>query len=186
MIQHSQRGQVVSNGVPDGSGRARVPPPDRSHPLGCHRPRVPDRLCLWAILIRLVTGASWVDVEAILDHRVSDTTLRVGVTSGSPPACSNSSSPRRWLPSTASSSSTWATSASTARCTRRPTPVREPARTPLIEGSWAGSGRWPRNVTASPSAGRSTAPTATTSACSMTPSPPSPTPACSPTSTRCA
>ena len=28
------------------------------------------------ILIRLVTGASWVDIEAILDHAVSDTTLR--------------------------------------------------------------------------------------------------------------
>jgi hypothetical protein len=27
-------------------------------------------------LIRLVTGASWVDIEAILDHHVSDTTLR--------------------------------------------------------------------------------------------------------------
>jgi transposase len=47
-----------------------------SHPLGCHRPRVPDRLCFWGILIRLVTGSSWVDVEAILDHQVSDTTLR--------------------------------------------------------------------------------------------------------------
>lgn len=53
-----------------------LPPPDRSHPLGCHRPRVPDRLCFWGILIRLVTGASWVDVEAILERRVSDTTLR--------------------------------------------------------------------------------------------------------------
>lgn len=53
-----------------------LPPPDRSHPLGCHRPRVPDRLCFWAILIRLVTGASWVDIEAILGHQVSDTTLR--------------------------------------------------------------------------------------------------------------
>ena len=49
-------------------------PPE--HPLGCHRPRVPDRLCLWALLIRLTTGASWVDIEAILDHQVSDTTLR--------------------------------------------------------------------------------------------------------------
>ena len=28
------------------------------------------------ILIRLVTGASWVDDKAILDHQVSDTTLR--------------------------------------------------------------------------------------------------------------
>ena len=53
-----------------------LPPPDRSHPLGCHRPRVSDRLCFWGILIRLVTGSSWVDIEAILEHRVSDTTLR--------------------------------------------------------------------------------------------------------------
>jgi transposase len=53
-----------------------LPPPDRSHPLGCHRPRVPDRLCFRGTLIRLVTGASWVDIEAILEHRVSDTTLR--------------------------------------------------------------------------------------------------------------
>ena len=52
-----------------------LPPPDRSHPLGCHRPRVPDRLCFWGILIRLVTGSSWVDIEALLDHRVSGTTL---------------------------------------------------------------------------------------------------------------
>ncbi len=53
-----------------------LPPSDRSHPLGCHRPRVADRLCFWGILVRLVTGASWVDIEAILEHRVSDTTLR--------------------------------------------------------------------------------------------------------------
>ena len=46
------------------------------HPLGCHRPRVPDWLYLWGILIRLTTGSSWVDIEAILEHRVSDTTLR--------------------------------------------------------------------------------------------------------------
>jgi len=53
-----------------------LPPPGDTHPLGCHRPRVPDRLCFRGILIRLVTGASWVDIEAILDHQVSDTTLR--------------------------------------------------------------------------------------------------------------
>jgi Putative transposase of IS4/5 family (DUF4096)/Transposase DDE domain len=51
-------------------------PEPAAHPLGCHRRRVPDRLCWWGILIRLVTGASWVDIEAILEHRVSDTTLR--------------------------------------------------------------------------------------------------------------
>lgn len=53
-----------------------LPLPDRSHPLGCHRPRVSDRVCFRGILIRLVTGSSWVDIEAILDRQVSDTTLR--------------------------------------------------------------------------------------------------------------
>jgi hypothetical protein len=47
-----------------------------SHPLGCHRPRVPDEVCFRGILIRLVTGSSWVDIEAILGFEVSDTTLR--------------------------------------------------------------------------------------------------------------
>ena len=47
-----------------------------THPLGCHRPRVPDRLCFWGILVRLTTGSSWVDIEQILDGQVSDTTLR--------------------------------------------------------------------------------------------------------------
>ena len=46
------------------------------HPLGCHRHRVDDRLVFRGILIRLVTGASWTDIEAILDFEVSDTTLR--------------------------------------------------------------------------------------------------------------
>ncbi|WP_419947325.1 IS5 family transposase [Candidatus Poriferisodalis sp.] len=48
----------------------------RSHPLGCHRPRISDRLCLRGIIIRLVTGCSWESVEHLLDGEVSDTTLR--------------------------------------------------------------------------------------------------------------
>ena len=55
---------------------SRLPTSGVSHPLGCHRPRVANRLCFRGILIRLVTGASWVDIEAILEHQVSDTTLR--------------------------------------------------------------------------------------------------------------
>lgn len=46
------------------------------HPLGCHRPRASDLLCLWGMLIRLVTGCSWEDAEAALQWQVSDTTLR--------------------------------------------------------------------------------------------------------------
>ena len=44
-----------------------LPPPDCSHPLGCHNPRVEDRVCFRGMLIRLVTGSSWVDIEAIMD-----------------------------------------------------------------------------------------------------------------------
>ncbi len=46
------------------------------HPLGCHRPRISDRLCLRGIIIRLVTGCSWQSAEFLLDGEVSDTTLR--------------------------------------------------------------------------------------------------------------
>jgi transposase len=46
------------------------------HPLGCHRRRAPDLLCLWGLLFRLVTGCSWEDAEAALRWQVSDTTLR--------------------------------------------------------------------------------------------------------------
>ena len=52
------------------------PAPVGVHPLGCHRPRVPDRVCFEGILIRLVTGCAWVDVERLLGGAVSDTTLR--------------------------------------------------------------------------------------------------------------
>ena len=44
------------------------------HPLGCRRPRIPDREVFEAILFRLVTGCSW-DVAGRLG-RGSETTLR--------------------------------------------------------------------------------------------------------------
>lgn len=53
-----------------------IPVPVDTHPLGCHRRRVPDRICLTGILYRLVTGASWQTVEHLLGGQVSDTTLR--------------------------------------------------------------------------------------------------------------
>ena len=53
-----------------------LPHPDDTHPLGCHRQRVSDLVCFRGILIRLVTGSSWQDIEAIMDFVVSDTTLR--------------------------------------------------------------------------------------------------------------
>lgn len=28
-----------------------IPVPSDSHPLGCHRPQIPDRLCFWRMLV---------------------------------------------------------------------------------------------------------------------------------------
>jgi transposase len=50
------------------------PRPLDTHPLGCHRLRIPDRDCFQGILVRLVTGCSW-DVAARL-CKASETTLR--------------------------------------------------------------------------------------------------------------
>lgn len=56
--------------------RGRIPVREVDHPLGCHRPRVPDRVCFRGIVIRLVTGCSWEVAEWLLDGEASDTTLR--------------------------------------------------------------------------------------------------------------
>ena len=53
-----------------------VPPPDRTHPLGCHRPRASDRDCFDGMLVRLATGCSWEDAERLCGRKVSDTTMR--------------------------------------------------------------------------------------------------------------
>lgn len=34
-------------------------PPGKPHPLGCHRPRIPDRVAMDAILLVLRTGMQW-------------------------------------------------------------------------------------------------------------------------------
>ena len=53
-----------------------LPAPRDDHLLGCHRPRVPDRVCLCAMVVRLVTGCSWVVAERLMGGAASDTTLR--------------------------------------------------------------------------------------------------------------
>ena len=53
-----------------------IPPVVSDHPLGCHRRRIPDKICSRGILIRRVVGCSWEDTGRLLDHPVSDTTLR--------------------------------------------------------------------------------------------------------------
>ena len=55
---------------------ALIPKREDNHPMGGHRPRIPDRICFQGILIRLVTGSWWVSTEHLLGGAVSDTTLR--------------------------------------------------------------------------------------------------------------
>jgi transposase len=52
---------------------ALLPPPDASHPLGCHRPRIPDRLVFDKLVQVLVFGCAY---HRIADATVSATTLR--------------------------------------------------------------------------------------------------------------
>ena len=56
--------------------KALLPEREDPHPLGCHNPRIADRVCFRGILVRLVTGCSWTTAEWLLDYQVSDTTLR--------------------------------------------------------------------------------------------------------------
>ena len=54
-----------------------LPSREDNHPLGCHNPRISDRVCFPGTLIRFVTGCSWETAEQLLAGAVSDTTLRV-------------------------------------------------------------------------------------------------------------
>ena len=124
------------------------------HPLGCHRPRVADRLCFEGILIRLVTGLR-VGRRRSAARRSRCRTRRCApvATSGSTPACSTRWPTRRSPRTTGSSVSTSASARSTAANTRRRPAVKAPARTPSIGAARAGSGRCSPTATASRSAG---------------------------------
>ena len=65
----------VANAVWE-AAKGLLPAWEDNHPLGCHNPRKPDRVCFRGILIRLVTGCSWETAEQLLNKEVSDTTLR--------------------------------------------------------------------------------------------------------------
>lgn len=50
------------------------PPPADEHPLGCHRPRIDDKICFTGIVYRLALGCSWVDAARLVG--VGQATLR--------------------------------------------------------------------------------------------------------------
>jgi transposase len=53
-----------------------LPAHPETHPLGCHRRRIPDRDCFEVMLVRMVTGCSFEDAERLCGNKVSDTTAR--------------------------------------------------------------------------------------------------------------
>jgi transposase len=163
-------------------GHLPLRPPD-THPLGCHRPRIPDRDCFTGMLVRLVNGCSW-DVAARLTP-AGETTLRGRRT--------------EWLK--AGVFDKLLTEALTAYARIIGLDLSEVA----VDGSMrkapcGGQGTGPNptdrgklgwkwsvatDTLGCRSAGSSTAPTATTPSCSNPPCKPSPAAACSPTSRRC-
>lgn len=147
-----------------------LPPPVRSHPLGCHRPRISDPLCLRGLFIRLVTGPRGWTSQRSSTTRSLTRPCGPDATSGSQPGCSRSSTTRPSPRSTGSLVSNSTMSPSTGHCTKPPTAVKAPDRTRPTAASAVGSGPSPQTATASRSAGPLTAPTATTSACSSRPS----------------
>jgi transposase len=56
------------------AARPLLPHPVDDHPLGCHRPRVGDRVCFEGIVYRLVLGCSWTTAARLVN--TSATTLR--------------------------------------------------------------------------------------------------------------
>ncbi|SRR6266508_2561454 len=52
---------------------ALLPPRQDTHPLGCHRPRIPDRIIFDKLVQLLVFGCGY---RRIADHTCSATTLR--------------------------------------------------------------------------------------------------------------
>ncbi len=111
-----------------------APPEQR---LGCHRPRVPDRLCLGALVIRLTTGSSWGrhrsdPRSSSVRHHTARTTRRVDRGRG----VRHSSARRRSPRSTASSGSTSPRSLSTAACTRPRAAGTEPGQPHFCGIGW--------------------------------------------------
>ena len=90
------RGSSPKCSMPSSSRQSPCSRLRHDHPLGCHRPRVPDRICLWAMLVRLVTGCSWVDAERLVGGTVSDTTLRARRDEWIEQAESSTPWPRPW------------------------------------------------------------------------------------------
>jgi transposase len=141
---------------------ALIPERVNNHPLGCHRRRIPDRVCFEGILIRLATGCSWEDAERLSRTAVSDTTLRERrdewIAAGVFDALADEAL-AAYDRVVGVDLSEAAVDGSTHKA---PCGARAPGPTPPTGGNWAGSGRHSPTATASPWAGPRKGRTATT------------------------
>jgi hypothetical protein len=64
---------IVGPGTPVGPGRGAATTRQVHHPLGCHRPRIPDRVIVDKLIQVLGFGCGY---RRIADHSCSATTLR--------------------------------------------------------------------------------------------------------------
>ncbi len=139
-----------------------VPIPADDHPLGCHNPRIDDRVCFEAILNRLVLGCSWETVEHVMGYVVSDTTVRSRRNEWIAAGVFDRLADEALAAYDRIIGLTSASARSTALNTKHPAEAQVPGRTRPTAVDPAGSGHCSRTATASPSGGPPTAPTATT------------------------
>jgi hypothetical protein len=81
-----------------GQFAALLPERHDTHPLGCHRPRIPDRVIFDELIQVLVFGCAY---ERIADHTCSERTFVAAATNGSRPGPWPAWSASRGMPTTA-------------------------------------------------------------------------------------
>jgi hypothetical protein len=116
------------------------------HPLGCHRPRIPDRVVFDKLVQVLVFGCGY---RRIADRPARRRPCGAAATSGSPPAWPNSCTWRYWPPTTACTAWSWSTWRWMGASPRRPAVARPPAQARWTAASRGSSAQWPLTRAAS-------------------------------------
>ena len=148
---------------------ALVAVPVDTHPPGGHRRRVPDRVCLQAMLTRLVTGCCGVTAERLLNYQVSDTTLRARRDEWVAAGVFDASAAEALQAYDRVVGLDLTEVAVDGSQHKAPRGGAEPAQTPPTGGNSVGSGHCCATGPVSPSPGPPTARTVTTRACSVLP-----------------
>ena len=137
-----------------------APPP---HPLGCHRPRVPNRSAMNAILLILRTGMHWnaLDVTGIAPRVRRIAAFRSGNGPASLPRCRR----RGLLAYDAAAGIDWSFLSADGAMTKAPLGGEQTGANPTDRGKKGRSVRFSARQAGYRSGWHATAPTATTTSC---------------------